>query len=303
MSREPSRPYLWMLQASVLFSVMATLTHALGPSCDWQLIAVVRSFVALVLTALVALAVGERVLVWRPFTLWVRSFAGSISMVCTFYALTRLPAPDVLTLTNIFPLWVALLSWPLLGEPPPGHVWLSVVSGVAGVVLIQRPHLAEGNFAVLLAFAASFFTAVAMLGLHRLRDVEPRAIVVHFSAVALCFCVASWFVFERPVRPAAAPWGRIALLLAGVGITATIGQVLLTRAFAAGSPARVSVVGLTQIVFALVLDVMLFGRRLEPTGLLGMGLVIGPTAWIMSQAPRNGPLPLPPDTIDTDGSI
>src|SRR5262249_17973617 len=158
-----------------------------------------------------------------------------------------------LTLTNMFPIWVALLSWPLLGEAPPGYVWLSVASGVAGVGLIQQPHLAQGNFAVLLAFRASLFTPLAMLRLHPLRGVEPRAIVVHFSAVALCFCAASWFVFDRPARPAGAPWGKVALLLAGVGLTATVGQLLLTRAFAAGSPARVSVVGLTQVAFALVL--------------------------------------------------
>src|SRR5438874_2744983 len=291
-----------MLQASVFFSVMATLTHALRTWCDWQLIAVTRSCAALVLTALFARAVGERVLIWRPYTVWIRSFAGSVSMVCTFYALTRLPASDVLTLTNLFPLWVALLSWPLLGEPPPGHVWLSVASGAVGVVLIQQPHLARGNFAVLAAFGASFFTAVAMLGLHRLRDVQPRAIVVHFSAIALCFCVASWFLFDRPERPKSTPWGWAVLLLAGVGLSATVGQVLLTRAFAAGSPARVSVVGLTQVVFALVLDVALSVRRLEPVSLLGMGLVIGPTAWIMSHAPRPDALPAPPDAIDTDGA-
>ncbi len=290
-----------MLQACVFFSLMATLTHALRTWCDWQLIAVIRSFSALVLTALFARALGERVLVWRPFTLWIRSFAGSVSMVCTFYALTRLPPSDVLTLTNMFPLWVALLSWPLLGEPPPGHVWLSVVSGAVGVVLIQQPHLARGNFAVLVAFGGSFFTAVAMLGLHRLREVQPRAIVVHFSAIALCFCVASWFLFDRPERPRPTSWGWVVLLLAGVGLSATVGQVLLTRAFAAGSPARVSVVGLTQVVLVLVLDLALSVRRLEPVSLLGMGLVIGPTAWIMSHAPRHDAPPAA-DAVDTDGS-
>src|SRR5207247_6913842 len=142
-------------------------------------------------------------------------------------------------------------------------------------------------------------TAVAMLGLHRLRDVEPRSIVVHFSSVALCFCIASWFVFDRSERPVPAPEGRVALLLVGVGLTATVGQVLLTRAFAAGSPARVSVIGLTQVVFALVLDLTFSVRRLDPVGLLGMGLVIGPTAWILSHGPQPESLPTP-ETINAD---
>ena len=73
------------------------------------------------------------------------------------------------------------------------------------------------------------------------------------------------------------------LYLLGVGLTATVGQIFLTQAFAAGSPARVSVVGLTQIVFALVLEVVFVGHRVEPLGLLGMALVVGPTAWLMTE--------------------
>jgi drug/metabolite transporter (DMT)-like permease len=278
-----NRPYRWMLQASLAFAVMATLTHALGPWCDWQLIAAVRSSAALVLTALLGLAVGEQVIVWKPATLWVRSLSGSMSMVCTFYALTRLPPSDVLTLTNMFPIWVALLSWPLLGEAPTGSVWLAVVCGVAGVVLMQRPRLVEGNLAVGAAVGASLFTAVAMLGLHRLHNISPRAIVVHFSSVAFCFCVASWLVFGHTPHQQEASWTWLALLLTGVGLTATFGQLFLTRAFVSGSPARVSVVGLTQIVFALLLDVVVLGREIDPISLAGMILVVGPTAWLLSQ--------------------
>ena len=69
---------------------------------------------------LLARAAGVRLVLWRPRTLWIRSLAGSFSMVCTFYALTRLPVAQVLTVTQMFPIWVALLSWPLAGEAPGG---------------------------------------------------------------------------------------------------------------------------------------------------------------------------------------
>lgn len=289
-SRESVRPYLWMLEASFAFTLMGMLVHQLGSLCGWQIIAAARSGCALVFTAVIARAAGIPVLAWKPWTLWLRSVAGSLSMVCTFYALTRLPVSDVFTLTNMFPLWVVLLSWPLLGEAPASSVWLAVLSGLIGVALIQQPHLARGNFAIVVPAAASLFTAVAMLGLHRLRDLEARTIVIHFSAVALCFCVASLFVFER--RPAQEEaLGRVLLLLLGVGVTATVGQILLTRAFAAGDPSRVSVIGLTQIVFALVLELALSGRRLEPVGLAGMALVLGPTAWLMARRGGQGQEP------------
>ncbi len=278
-------PYLWMLSGSLSFALMATMAHALGPYCDWRVIALARTFLAMVFAAALALAAGEKLVFPGPRTLWVRSLAGSVSLVCTFFAFTQLPVSDVLTLTNMFPIWVALLSWPLLKEAPSRGVWLSVGSGVLGVALIQQPHLAEGNLATLIALFSSFFTAVAMLGLHRLNGLDVRAIVVHFSGVALLACLASFFWVDRPVRfeNVLGGWGLVLLL--GVGVSATVGQLFLTKAFAAGPPAKVSVVGLTQIVFAMGLELLLGRDSFSPATLAGMALVVVPTAWLMTRRP------------------
>jgi drug/metabolite transporter (DMT)-like permease len=120
-----------------------------------------------------------------------------------------------------------------------------------------------------------------MIGLHRLRDLDPRAIVVHFSAVACLFALGALFVFGRTARPEQLAPDRIGFMLLGLGLSATVGQLLLTHAFAYGSPAKVSVIGLTQIVFALGFDVFLFRHPLRPISLLGMALVLAPTAWLM----------------------
>jgi drug/metabolite transporter (DMT)-like permease len=273
-----------MLAGSMAFAVMSTLAHALGPFYDWQLIALARSSLAFLLAAVLALAAGVRLVWWRPRTLWMRSLAGSLSLIGTFYALTRLPVSDVLTLTNTFPIWVALLSWPLLGEPPSGRVWLAVACGVAGVALIQQPHFAEGNFACLVALGCSLATAFALIGLHRLHQVDVRAIVVHFSGVSSLFCIASLFLFERMTTPVALD-ERLVLMLLGVGISATVGQLFLTKAFASGPPAKVSVVGLTQVAFAMALEVVFEQHSFPPATLLGIALVMAPTAWLMVRRP------------------
>ena len=74
-------------------------------------------------------------------------------------------------------------------------------------------------------------------------------------------------------------------LLLGVGAAATVGQLAMTKAFALGSPSRVSVVGLMQIVFALVFDLLLWRRAFGPLVVLGIALVIGPSAWLMLRSP------------------
>ncbi len=260
---------------------MGTLAHALGPYCDWQIIALARTFLALVFAAALARAAKARLVFFRPRTLWMRSIAGSLSLVGTFYALTRLPVGDVLTLTNMFPLWVGVLSWPLLGAAPPWRIWPAVACGIVGVALIQQPHLAEGNFASLVALGCSLTTAVAMIGLHRLHEIDTRAVVVHFSAVSVLFCIGAIFLFDHGPAPAAAAGGWLAVMLLGVGVTATIGQLCLTKAFASGPPAQVSVVSLTQVGFGMAYDVVVWQRTFGLLTLLGTVLVVAPTAWLL----------------------
>jgi len=61
----------------------------------------------------------------------------------------------------------------------------------------------------------------------------------------------------------------------------TAGQIALTRAFAEGPPSRVSLVGMTQILFGVLADLAVWGRAYDAWTLLGMGLVAAPTAWIL----------------------
>jgi drug/metabolite transporter (DMT)-like permease len=282
---ESPAPYLWMLCGSFSFAWMGALAHVLGPSCDWRVIALARAALPLLLTLVLACAAGVRLPVLRPPALWLRSGAGSVSMLCTFYALTRLPTHVVLAINNTFPIWVAILAWPILGHKPPPSVWVAVLTGVAGVVLIQRPFEHEAldfrNVAALIAVAATLFIALAMIGLYQVRSLDPRAIIVHFSGVALVVCLGSLLVTGEVavVGELARPSTAWVLLL--VGLAATAGQVFLTKAYSGSSPTKVSIIALSQIVFALFLDLTFGERDFHPLTLLGVVLVIAPTAWVI----------------------
>src|SRR5437868_1945044 len=109
------RPYLWMLLGSFSFAWMGILAHEVGEVYDWQVIAIIRCAVPLGIVGCLAVTSGVKLVFLRPSVLWMRSLAGSFSLIGTFYALPLLPVADVFTLVNIFPIWIALLSWPLLG--------------------------------------------------------------------------------------------------------------------------------------------------------------------------------------------
>jgi drug/metabolite transporter (DMT)-like permease len=286
---EPIRPALWMLTASFNFAMMGSLAHAVGPRCDWQVIALIRIVSTFALSVALAIWAGVPLVFARPRTLWIRSSAGTLSLLCSFYALTKLPVADVLTLTNTYPLWIVLISW-LRNERSTSWADLGcIVSGVLGVALVQSPYLSgKGNHASLIALVGTFATAVAMLGLHRLKTVDPRAVVAHFSGFATVTLTLCLLLRGELVSGASLDRRTVPLLL-GVGLTGTIGQVLLTKAFASGAPARVSVLGLTQVLFAMLFDLIFEGRRVGSVSLAGFFLVLAPTAWITGRAGRTSP--------------
>jgi drug/metabolite transporter (DMT)-like permease len=286
------RPALWMLWGALAFAAMGAMTHALGSRCDWVQIALVRAlFMGVAITAVARLA-QVRLVVWRPRVLWVRSLAGTSSLFCSFYALTRLPVAEVLTLTNTYPIWIILMSCVVFGQRPTARELAAVACGMIGVVLIERPRVGSDQGAALIALLSAVCAAVAMLGLHRLKDVDPRAVVAHFAGVASISTagVLAWRSSVShvtaslvPIHPAA-PLTTTLLLLGGVGLTGTVGQVFLTKAYAAGIPTEIAVISLTQVIFALGFDIVFWGRTMPPIALLGMALILVPTASIAARA-------------------
>jgi drug/metabolite transporter (DMT)-like permease len=292
-----SSAYLLMLASAAAFATMSACSHGLSGRCDWRIIAVFRGGVALALTLWLARAAGVQVFFHWPATLWMRSLVGSVSMLFTFYALSALPVATAVTLFNTFPIWVTLLAWPVLGERPTAGFALALVSGIAGVVLIEQGK-ADGEAALAglawirpavgAALLAAVCTSIVMLGLHRLRYIPSLAIVVHFSAVATIVCGAfavvtpllfpnwplDWTVVLDPV---------IAMRLAAVGGLATVGQITMTRAFGLGRPQGLAVVGLSQVVFALGFDMWLWDYQINLVEVSGLLLILAPVAWLVSR--------------------
>ncbi len=278
-----------MLCGCAWFSTMSLLSSSLGKEgLPWQTLALVRSSVAFALALVIALALGVRLVAIGPRALWLRSLAGSCSMLSTFFALANLHASEVLTLTNTFPVWVALLSWPMVGEKPSRGVWVAVLIAVCGVSLAVYPR--EGDTSTtqvfrlapaLSAVGASMFTALAMLGLNKLRAIEPMAIVVHFSGVSMIFCAAAMFVF--PFRDGPDPFEswEMTVRVLGIGVTAMVGQIFLTLAFSRGTATKIAVVGLSQVAMVMAVEVIFGWKWFTPMNMIGTLLILGPTAWLM----------------------
>jgi drug/metabolite transporter (DMT)-like permease len=188
---------------------------------------------------------------------------------------------------NTSPIWVTLLLWLIFGQRPTKGIICAVGASVAGIALIQQPHFQRGKFACLMALCGSFCTSIAMLGLNRLKHLDPRAIVAHFSGVAGVATVLFLLLTNR--KDYSTQLGNVSVLslLMLVGAAGVAGQIGMTRAFAKGHASRISVIALSQILFGLGFDVLFWNRSVNLISLLGMVLVITPTAWlILAKAPQ-----------------
>lgn len=286
------RAYGAMLWGSFAFALMGALGHLAGERCSWQLVVVARTSLALIISLTFALATGVKLFFWKPATLWLRSLSGSIGILCSFYALTHLPISTALTLSSTVPIWVALLAWPLLGYRPTLQIWTAIAAAIAGVILIQRPYLSGGNLAGLAALAHAFCWAVGMIGLNRLSRVAPRAVVVHFAGLSTVICLAFFLLSGTSMRLGILGDRNLLLMLTGVGVMGTLGQLGMTRAFALGHPSKVAVVGLTQIVFACLFDVIIWKQHFDALTISGILLVIAPTAWLLLHSPLRKGAPI-----------
>lgn len=281
-------PYIYILVSCGWFAAMGLLSHeASREGCPWLVVAFARSSLVAIIAICAAWWFGVPLVFRRPRMLWIRSLAGSCSLLATFYALGNMLVSDVLTITNTFPIWVALLAWPLAGEKPSQSVGIAVLASVVGVGVALQPGQAGFRWApTLAALTAALFTAVAMLGLHRLKGVSPMAVVVHFSCVSTVTCwlalMGQWIFAPDALPMYVRPSREVLWILPAVGITAAFGQVFLTRAYAAGSPTKLSVVALSQVLMVLAAEALFNRKSLDWHVILGTAMVLGPVAWLLA---------------------
>lgn len=284
-------PYLWMLIGSFFFAVMGLLIESLGREYSFAWIATIRSAVATLIAVGMVLYVRAEFVVLRPASLWMRSLAGCSAMLCLFFAMTHYDVAVVLSLSSMYPIWVAILGWPMLGQIPSRDTWLALSVSTAGMWLIYSsatsPTALSGDHAhylpqvaIPLAALASMFSAVALIGLHRVKELDSRAVVTHFSAVSTLLSFALWYFTPLQTMSSESTPSSLVRLIA-VGVAAVLGQLFLTKAFAAGRPARISVIGLSQVAFAASYKWLFEGRIPSSVGVVGMLLVISATMWVM----------------------
>lgn len=223
---------------------------------------------------------------------WLRSIFGTVNALAVFLALgsTRIALGDVATLTATAPLFVALLSGPVLGERVPPRTLAGVTLGFVGAAVLSQPALhVSGDLALALLLGA-FSYGFAILRLRRMGGHESsEAIALHMSLVAgvtLLLVSLPHFVVPPP---------RAWLPLLASAAAGGVGQIAMSRAYGLGRAARLSAVSYAGVVITYALEVLWFGHAPSPNQWLGALLVCiaGVVVSARSRAPADAEAPAP----------
>ena len=186
---------------------------------------------------------------------------------------------------NLTPLFVAIIAVVWLRERVEGLVAACLAVGMVGAVLVFHPHagfaIGRGGVA---AAVASATAALAMTSLRRLGSSETsEAIVAWFQtcgAIVLGTLAAPHLIV---------PSGRDAALMTVAGVSATIAQVSMTRAYAADVAARVGGMNYLNIVASVALGIVVFGERPDPVALTGIVAIVASGLGLVWSARRQAP--------------
>jgi drug/metabolite transporter (DMT)-like permease len=300
-----------VLLASASFAALAASVKAflrlVGPEVGLGPPVFARGALGLVVCALWARARGSSLRPRNRGALAARCLIGAAAMLCYYTAIGPFDA-ELATSTMLLkssPLWVALLSPALLGEPTGRRTWLGVLLGAAGLLaLAQALRGAEapaagaaGTHRLLglgLCLLAGLLSAGAYMSLRGLAHTDDAPTVVFaFSAVlalgALPFLAPLGAALGGDAAWSPAAWG----LLLVAGAMGTLGQLFLTAAYRFGTAAAVTVGGLSEVGLALLASLLVFGQRPSPLALLGGGLAML-AGIVASGGRRAGPRPNSP---------
>jgi drug/metabolite transporter (DMT)-like permease len=201
-----------------------------------------------------------------------RGLSGFSALVLFFYAIGRLPLATAVTLNYTAPLFLAVFSVWWLRERHGRGLIAAVLIGFAGVVLLLRPQVQEQAWQPALAgLVSGLLAAVAYVNVKQLgRLGEPEWRVVFYFTLLSTIGGGAWMLVAGFHRPAPADW----LVLAGIGLTATLAQLALTRAYHRGRTLTVGTLAYTTVGFAALYGVVLFHESLPWMAWLGMALVV-----------------------------
>ena len=264
---------LYMVTATLVFAVQDVLSRHLAESYNVLMVVMVRFwFFAAFVVALAARNAGglrAAAATKRPALQVLRGFLlpAEICVMVLSFTLVGLVATHAVFTT--YPLLVAALSGPVLGEKVGWRRWTAIAIGFVGIIVILQPGAGVFSPLALIPLLAAFmFALYGLLTRAVARDDGPATSFFWSGTVGAVAMTAVGIWFWEPMSPS--DWGLMACLC----VTGALGHWLLIQAYDVAEASAVQPFAFLQLLWVAVMGITVFGERIEPNVAVGAGIVV-----------------------------
>ena len=211
----------------------------------------------------------------------LRALVLTASSLLFLSALSRMPLAEAASIAFMAPMFIAVLSGPVLHERVEGRTWLALGAGFIGVLLIVRPGTGLFSWVGLLPLCSAFMMAVYQMMTRRLAGRDAALTTLFYPALVGSLVVPIVFpmALTLPDRPAHAA------MFCALGVLGGIGHFFLIRAHDYAPPSVLGPFMYGQLLTALVLGWLVFGQLPDGVAMLGM-LIIAASGLLLALSHR-----------------
>lgn len=265
---------LLMCATSFIFAVQDAFSRMLGSEYPPILVVMLRYWVfALFVVAMVSRRPGglrRAIRTRRPGTQILRSAILVIETTLMIEAFVRLGLVGTHAIFTAYPLLVAALSGPILGERVGWRRWTAIGVGFAGILVILQPGSTVLNLGSALAFASALlFALYGLLTRHVARD-DPAEVSFFWTGIAGAAAVTLLGIGQWEWL-APGDWIWMGLLC----VLGLLSHYLLIRAYEMAEASALQPFAYTQLAWASVIGVAVFGEVLHLNIVIGAAIVVG----------------------------
>lgn len=283
---------LFMIASTVVFSLQDAVSRHLGEANNVFVVVMIRYwFFAMFVIALALRQPGGLRRVLRPRYPLIQIARGILLVleICVMVmAFVKLGLVATHAAFACFPLMVAALSGPILGESVGWRRWTAVGVGLIGVMVLLQPGAGVLSAWSALPLLAAFLFAMYGL-LTRYVAAEDGASVSFFwagvSGAVTVTILGTWF--WEPLAEGSWPW-MITLSLSGI-----LGHWCMIKAYDHAEASAIQPFSFLQLVWIAIIGVVFLGEPLGMNIIVGATIVVAAGMFTLWRANVRGEKPIP----------
>lgn len=278
------RGILLMLLASLSFAVMGGFAKVVSEILPPVEVTFFRNIFGVVLVGFAIYKSPLKQIGGKPLLLFFRGAMGFLALLAYFYMIAYIPLGEAVTYNKTSPIFVAIFAYLFLNEKLSRWAIVAIAVGFIGIVFIAQPEGGTFDKYDILGIFSGIGAALAYTSIRELRAYyDTRAIVMSFMGVGtlapLLLMLSTPYVnppesldfmFAEFIMPNGIIWLYVLIM----GLSATLSQILMTKAYELTKAGIVGTISYSNIVFALIIGIILGDPIPDIWTFLGIILVI-----------------------------